>query len=71
MAIDYAEAQKAVEIIRSICAQSTRCLRCPFNVNGYSLCGITGVNMNDGDNYKLRPERWKTQDIRIFSNETK
>lgn len=71
MAVDYAEAQKAVETIRSICAQHKSCHRCPFEVDGYGLCGITGVNMNNGDNYKLRPERWKTQDIRIFSNQTK
>ena len=68
--VDYAEAQKAVDTIRSVCSQNKNCCRCPFNVNGYSLCGITGVNMNDGDSYKLRPDRWKTQDIRIFSNQT-
>lgn len=69
--VDYAEAQKAVETIRSVCAQHKYCTNCPLCVDGYSLCGVTGVNMNDGSNYKLRPERWKFQTLRIFSNETK
>ena len=55
--VDYEQVVKAVNTISSVCSKNKYCMNCPLCVDGYNLCGITGVNMNATGNYELRPDR--------------
>ena len=65
---DMRELEKALNLITEECRfHNSSCSMCPLLRDRY-ICGICGVDVNKGENYKYKPSKWQTNRIQLFAD---